>query len=116
MKVFGAAGDQLTRYMYTLGSSMAGGGSKGGEVVTLLDMARQEVRPLLSLSQASLVPSLTQMAKRELSAKVGMIIRSNNIIPQAILHEEIVEEEEEYAESELPPPPVPARRDDIAER
>merc|ERR1712110_1236259 len=42
--VFGAAGDQLTRYMYTLGSSMAGGG-KSGEVVTLLDMAREEVSP-----------------------------------------------------------------------
>ena len=73
MKVFGAAGDQLTRYMYTLGSPMAGGG-KAGEVVTLLDMARQEVRPLLSLSQASLVPSLTQMAKIELSGKVGFIV------------------------------------------
>merc|ERR1719193_487851 len=92
--VFGAAGDQLTRYMYTLGSSMAGGGGKAGEVVTLLDMARQE---------ASLVPSLTQMAKMELSGK-------------AVLHEEIVEEEEEDDESELAPPPVPARRDDIAER
>merc|ERR1712130_296910 len=34
--VFGAAGDQLTRYMYTLGSPMAGCG-KAGEVVTLLD-------------------------------------------------------------------------------
>merc|ERR1712130_135335 len=97
--VFGAAGDQLTRYMYTLGSS-----SKAtGDVVTLLDMAKQEVRPLLSLSQASLVPSLTQMAKKEFSGK-------------AVLHEEILEEEEEYDESELPPPPVPARRDDIAER
>merc|ERR1712055_418156 len=96
--VFGAAGDQLTRYMYTLGSSVAGGGKATGEVVTLLDMARQEVRTLLSLSQASLVPSLTQMAKRESSGK-------------ALLHEEIVEEEEEeYDESELPPPPVPARR------
>merc|ERR1712241_1339532 len=84
--VFGAAGDQLTRYMYTLGSSVAGGGKATGEVVTLLDMARQE---------ASLVPSLTQMAKRESSGK-------------ALLHEEIVEEEEEeYDESELPPPPVP---------
>merc|ERR1712037_501176 len=42
--VFGAAGDQLTRYMYTLGSSVAGGGGKAtGEVVTLLDMARQEM-------------------------------------------------------------------------
>jgi len=60
----------------------------------LLDMARQE---------ASLVPSLTQMAKMELSGK-------------AVLHEEIVEEEEEDDESELAPPPVPARRDDIAER
>merc|ERR1711974_161406 len=28
--VFGAAGDQLTRYMYTLGSSMAGGGDPAG--------------------------------------------------------------------------------------
>merc|ERR1712172_446373 len=74
--VFGAAGDQLTRYMFTLGSSMAaGGGGRTGEVVTLLDLARQEVRPLLSLSQASLVPSLTQMAKMELSGK-------------AVLHEE----------------------------
>ena len=73
VKVFGAAGDQLTRYMYTLGSSMAGGGGKAGEVVTLLDMARQEVRPLFSLSQASLVPSLTQMAKMELSGKVANI-------------------------------------------
>merc|ERR1712039_913961 len=45
--VFGAAGDQLTRYMYTLGSSMTGSGLDKGEVVTLLDMARQE---------ASLVP------------------------------------------------------------
>merc|ERR1712037_933009 len=54
--VFGAAGDQLTRDMYTLGSSVAGGGKATGEVVTLLDMARQEVRTLLSLSQASLVP------------------------------------------------------------
>merc|ERR1712037_511390 len=89
--VFGAAGDQLTRYMYTLGSSMAGNKGTGGEVGTLLDLARQE---------ASLVPSLTQMAKRESSGK-------------ALLHEEIVEEEEE---DELPPPPVPARRDDIAER
>ena len=61
--------------MYTLGSSMAGGGGggKAGEVVTLLDMAREEVRPLLSLSQASLVPSLTQMAKMELSGKVANI-------------------------------------------
>merc|ERR1719458_766108 len=89
--VFGAAGDQLTRYMYTLGSSMAGNKGTAGEVGTLLDLARQE---------ASLVPSLTQMAKRESSGK-------------ALLHEEIVEEEEE---DELPPPPVPARRDDIAER
>merc|ERR1712181_161799 len=41
--VFGAAGDQLTRYMFTLGSSMAGaGGGRTGEVVTLLDLARQE--------------------------------------------------------------------------
>ena len=72
VKVFGAAGDQLTRYMYTLGSS-----SKAtGEVVTLLDMARQEVSPPLSLSQASLVPSLTQMAKRESSGKVAITIRS----------------------------------------
>merc|ERR1712083_296138 len=87
--VFGAAGDQLTRYMYTLGSS------KTGEVMTLLDMARQE---------ASLVPSLTQMAKRELVGK-------------AILHEEIVEEEEDDDdENNFPPPPVPARKDDIAER
>merc|ERR1712192_292800 len=77
--VFGAAGDQLTRYMFTLGSSMAaGGGGRTGEVVTLLDLARQE---------ASLVPSLTQMAKMELSGK-------------AVLHEEIVEEEEEDDESE----------------
>merc|ERR1712233_106777 len=39
--VFGAAGDQLTRYMYTLGSS-----SKAtGDVVTLLDMAKQEPHP-----------------------------------------------------------------------
>ena len=72
LKVFGAAGDQLTRYMYTLGSSMAGNKGTGGEVGTLLDLARQEVRPLLSLSQASLVPSLTQMAKRESSGKVGI--------------------------------------------
>ena len=81
MKVFGAAGDQLTRYMYTLGSSMAGGGGggKAGEVVTLLDMAREEVRTLLSLSQASLVPSLTQMAKMELSGKVGLIMREPSI-------------------------------------
>ena len=43
LKVFGAAGDQLTRYMYTLGSSMTGSGLDKGEVVTLLDMARQEV-------------------------------------------------------------------------
>ena len=41
---------------------------------------------------------------------------SNDIIPQAVLHEEIVEEEEEDDESELAPPPVPARKDDIAER
>ena len=113
MKVFGAAGDQLTRYMYTLGSS-----SKAtGDVVTLLDMAKQEVRPLLSLSQASLVPSLTQMAKKEFSGKVGIVTRPLYIPHQAVLHEEILEEEEEYDESEnLPPPPVPARRDDIAER
>ena len=103
--------------MYTLGSSVAGGGKATGEVVTLLDMAREEVSPLLSLSQASLVPSLTQMAKRESSGKVAIVTRSNDIILQALLHEEIVEEEEEeYDESELPPPPVPARRDDIAER
>merc|ERR1712037_36227 len=40
--VFGAAGDQLTRYMYTLGSSMAGNKGTAGEVGTLLDLARQE--------------------------------------------------------------------------
>merc|ERR1712241_119117 len=90
--VFGAAGDQLTRYMYTLGSSMTGSGLDKGEVVTLLDMARQE---------ASLVPSLTQMAKNEVSGKTT-------------LHGGIVEEDED--EDDLPPPPVPARRDDIAER
>merc|ERR1712037_177225 len=39
---FGAAGDQLTRYMYTLGSSMAGNKGTAGEVGTLLDLARQE--------------------------------------------------------------------------
>merc|ERR1712037_454062 len=43
--VFGAAGDQLTRYMYTLGSSMAGNKGTGGEVGTLLDLARQEPHP-----------------------------------------------------------------------
>merc|ERR1711988_948710 len=90
--VFGAAGDQLTRYMYTLGSSMTGSGLDKGEVVTLLDMARQE---------ASLVPSLTQMAKNEVSGKTTR-------------HGGIVEEDED--EDDPPPPPVPARRDDIAER
>ena len=60
---------------------MAGGdgGGKAGEVVTLLDMAREEVSPLLSLSQASLVPSLTQMAKMELSGKVRFIMRDPSI-------------------------------------
>ena len=57
VKVFGAAGDQLTRYMFTLGSSMAGGGGgRTGEVVTLLDLARQEVRPCCPYPRPALCP------------------------------------------------------------
>merc|ERR1712037_750114 len=52
--VFGAAGDQLTRYMYTLGSSMAGNKGTGGEVGTLLDLARQEMAKRESSGKALL--------------------------------------------------------------
>jgi len=83
--VFGCVGEQLTQYMYRMGRS----GEKG-EVASLLDMAKQE---------ASLVPSLTEMAKLE--------VRSG----KARLNDLVEADEEDVA-----PPPVPARKDDIAER
>merc|ERR1712059_211655 len=81
-QVFGCVGEQLTSYMYCLGG---GGKAPAVQVTSLLSMAREE---------ANLVPSLTEMAKMEVSG-------------QARLNEE---------EEEGPPPPVPARKDDIAER
>ena len=109
LQVFGCAGDQLTRYMFTLCSS----GGKEEEASSLLDMARQEVtRPGgPSPGQPGAQPHPHGQAREVWQGEAP----HSKHHPQALLNEEFKEEDEEEDE-EGPPPPVPARKDDIAQR